>query len=102
MPLPSEIRPFFWEYDADALSWPDAKETIIPKLLRDGGETGIDYLLTVMAVEELRDWLVARDIRGISPAQLRRLERLLALPAQWVMERVSRYENSVWGRRTNR
>lgn len=102
MPLPPEIKACFWEYDSDALAWPDSKETIVPKLLRDGGQTGIDYLRNAMSDAELRDWALSHDIRGIPPTQLRRLERQVALPAAWVNERIARYENSVWGRRTGR
>jgi len=99
MSLPPDIRPFFWEYAADALSWPESQGTIVPKLLRDGGQVGIDYLLSVMPSNELRDWLLAHDIRGIPPAQLRRLERQISLPTSWIRQRVKEYEDSVWGRR---
>lgn len=100
MSLHPDIRTYFWEYDASALSWPESQGTIIPKLLRDGHQGGIDYLLSVMSGDELRDWLVARDIRGIPPAQLRRLEQQVSLPEGWIEQRIREYEDSVWGQRT--
>lgn len=101
MSLPADIRRYFWEYDAESLSWPDSRETIIPKLLRDGGERGLDYLLDVMGANELQDWLREHDPRGVPPAQLRRLKRSLSLPSDWVEERIRRYQSSTWGRRTD-
>lgn len=100
IPIPDELRRYFWEYDSDALRWPDHRKTIIAKLMRDGGDDAARWLLEHVPARELRGWILSRQGRGLSPERLCFWASKLDLPRTEVRSWIARWNDSVWGRRT--
>lgn len=100
--LPDELRGFFWDYDIDRLSWEDNRHTIVFRLLEKGGMQAIRWLRQHMTDEEIREFIVRRCGRGISPRRLRFWSLLVDIPRHDVDEWIETARRNPWQTRTRR
>jgi len=99
--LPSRLRRYFWEYDAERLTWERSKHTIVLRLLEVGGMDAVTWLRSHLSDAEIRDFLVRRRGRGIEPRRLRFWGLLLALPRAQVDQWIAAARTNPWNRRTH-
>jgi hypothetical protein len=97
--LPGSLRELFWDYDADGLSWERSKHTIVLRLLQSGGMDAVMWVRSRMTDEELRDFLVRRQGRGVEPRRLRFWGLVLDLPRDQVDSWVATARANPWYRR---
>jgi hypothetical protein len=98
--LPDTLRPFFWEYDFDALSWERDRDLITRKLLESGDWNSLRWLRGRLGDAALAEWLRLREGAGLSPRQLRLWELALDLPKLLVDRWIARVRDLPWeGRR---
>lgn len=97
--LPEGLRRYFWEYDADRLSWESSRHTIVTRLLQSGGLDAVQWLRRHLSDEELREFLARRRGRGISPRRLRFWGLVLGLPRGEVDDWVAAQRSNPWQRR---
>jgi len=69
--LPAELRDLFWEFDAGELRVAKAKATIFLKVLTRGREDHKAWLAGRFGRQQVRDWIVRRQGRGITTATMR-------------------------------
>jgi hypothetical protein len=69
--LPEELRDLFWEFDVRELRVARAKDTIILKVLTRGRKQHREWLAQRFGVEQVKDWIVRRQGRGITTATMR-------------------------------
>lgn len=100
--LPDELRGFFWDYDTDQLWWEDSRHTIVLRLLEKGGMQAIRWLRQRMTDEEIRDFIVRRRGRGISPRRLRFWSLVVEIPRHDVDEWIETARRNPWQTRTRR
>lgn len=100
--LPDDLQRYFWDYDAGQLSRPANRHTIATRLLQSGGWGAVRWLREQTSDDELRQFLVARRGRRISPERLRFWGLILDLPRRQVDEWLSAGRSNPWHRRTHR
>ncbi len=100
--LPDELRGIFWDYDTERLSWEHSRHTIVLRLLEKGGMQAIRWLRQHMSDEEIREFIVRRRGRGISPRRLRYWSLLLDIPRHDVDEWIEIAHRNPWQTRTRR
>jgi hypothetical protein len=98
--LPAFLRPLFWEYPFEALTWEEDRDLIIARVLASGGWDAVTWLRSRVSNAELRDWIERRRGRGLSPRQLRFWELILGLPRRWVNAWLAEEGRQVWHDRT--
>jgi hypothetical protein len=69
--LPEELLDLFWEFDARELSVAKAKATIFLKVLTRGRKEHRAWLAKRFGREQVKDWIVRRQGRGIDTATMR-------------------------------
>ena len=69
--MPEELRDLFWEFDAVELRVAKAKTTIFLKVLTRGRPSHKAWLVERFGREQVRDWIVRRQGRGITTAAMR-------------------------------
>lgn len=69
--LPVELRDLFWEFDARELRVAKAKATIFLKVLTRGREAHRLWLSQRFGRQQVKDWIVRRQGRGITTATMR-------------------------------
>jgi hypothetical protein len=69
--LPAELRDLFWEFDAAELRVAKARTTIFLKVLTRGRPVHKAWLAKRFGREQVRDWIVRRQGRGITTAAMR-------------------------------
>lgn len=100
--LPDELRAFFWDYDTDRLSWERNRHTIVLRLLEKGGMHAVRWLREHMSDGEIREFIVRRRGRGISPQRLRFWSLLVDIPRREVDEWIETARRNPWQKRTHR
>jgi len=100
--LPAKLRRFFWEYNFRELSWEEDRDLIVAKILSRGGWESITWLRSQMDARELRDWILHRQGRGLSPRQLRFWELVLKLPHRQVNAWLAAPARRAWDQRVAR
>lgn len=100
--LPDLLGRYFWDYDAERLTWEDSRHTIVLRLLQEGGWDAVRWLRAHLGEDELRDFLVRRRGRGIDPKRLRFWELILGLPHDEVSDWIAAAKANPWNRRTAR
>ncbi len=75
--LPVLLRPLFWEYDFNPLTWEDDRDLIIARVLAAGSWEAITWLRAQLGDQAWRAWLQHHCGRGLSPRQLRFWEVIL-------------------------
>jgi hypothetical protein len=97
--LPESLRPFFWDYRFSKVSLPDDKDLIIRRILSQGSWQAVRWLRKEIGDNELREWLISHQGRGLSARQLRYWELIYALPPRQVNQWVQDSKNGVWAQR---
>jgi hypothetical protein len=69
--LPEELRDLFWEFDVQELRVATAKTTIFLKVLTRGRKKHRVWLAQRFGREQVKDWIVRRQGRGITTATMR-------------------------------
>jgi hypothetical protein len=100
--LPDELRAFFWDYDTHGLSWERNRHTIVLRLLEKGGLHAVRWLRMQVSDREIREFIVRRRGRGISPQRLRFWSLLLDIPRPEVDEWIETARGNPWQKRTHR
>lgn len=98
--LPEELRVHFWDYDPHRLSWEEGRHTIVRRLLESGGMQAVRWLREHLSNEEIRDFIVERRGRGISPRRLRFWSLIVGIPREDVDEWVESFRRNPWHTRT--
>lgn len=99
--LPESLRGYFWDYDADRLSWDRSRNTIVKRLLQSGGMDAVAWLRAHMSDEEIRDFIVHRRGRGIEPRRLRFWSVVLGIPRIQVDGWIAVAQSNPWNQRTH-
>ena len=55
--LPDRLRPFFWDYDFDALNWGEDRDLIIKRILASGDWNAITWLRAHIGDDSLKAWI---------------------------------------------
>ena len=97
--LPEGLRPIFWDYTFSHLSLTKDRDLIIRRILSDGSWDAVRWLRKKLGDQELREWLIAHQGRGLSARQLRFWSVIYDLPARQVKQWVKTAQMDVWGRR---
>ena len=88
--LPKSVRDLFWEYEADAIAWPQDTDLIIGKVLHAGTWDDVLWLRRVLGDAALREWLLEHKGAGLEPRRLRFWQLALDLPKRkvdtWLVE----------------
>lgn len=100
--LPDDLRTFFWDYDPEQLSGELSRHTIVLRLLEKGGMQAVRWLRQHLTDEEIREFIVRRRGRGISPRRLRFWGLLLDIPRPDVDEWIESARQNPWQTRTAR
>lgn len=78
--LPQKLKPLFWEYDFNQMRWDKHRDLIMLKVLSAGGMSDWKWLRRRVGADELRDWIVARKGRGLTPRQVSFWGVVLGIP----------------------
>ncbi len=100
--LPRELHRYFWDYEPDALSWEEDRHTIVSRLLEAGGWDATRWLLEELSDDELREFLLERQGRGVDRKRLRFWQVILDLPGEEVDRWIAVRASDPWSRRTRR
>ena len=97
--LPEQLRPLFWQHDFEELSWEQDRDLVIGRTLSHGSWDDIQWLRSRLTNAELREWIVRRRGRMLSPRQLRFWELILGIPRATVTRWLDRPERKIWDQR---
>lgn len=97
--LPAILKPLFWEYKFNALSWDKDSDLITEKVLAYGEWDTVAWLRCRLGDKNLREWLIRRRGAGLSPRQLRFWELILAIPHRLVNTWLAEEGRSIWDNR---
>jgi len=97
--LPKRLRPFFWDYDFNALTWEEDRDLVIKRILTSGDWNAIIWLRSRIGDESLKEWIQQRQGDGLSPRQLRFWELVLGIPRRQVNGWLSMERRNSWEKR---
>lgn len=97
--LPKYLRSFFWDYPFESLSLVKDRDLIIRRLLSSGSWDAVCWLRRRIGDQELRDWIISHQGRGLTPRQMRFWGLLYDLPAKEVNHWVQVARSGIWGNR---
>jgi hypothetical protein len=100
--MPIDLEPiarYFWDTDMATLKWEDYKNFIIRRILQYGDFNSIKWLRTQVGDDELRNWIVTRSGRGLTPRQIRYWALILDIDATLADEWVMVASNTLWEKR---
>jgi hypothetical protein len=100
--LPERFRRFFWEADADGLTWGRRRDYITLRLLGAGDWEAVRWVRERLGDAELRRFLRRRRGRGLSPQQLRYWELAVDLTHEEVTAWIEAARAGAWERRAPR
>ncbi len=100
--LPAELKPLFWEYDFEKLSWAKHRDFIIGKVLDVGTWNDVRWMRTRVDNDELKKWIVDRKGRGLSPQQITFWQLILKIPKRMVDAWLKSQSRKVWDNRVSR
>jgi len=83
--LPDLLRPLFWDYDFDRLTWPAGRDLVTARVLQNGGDDAVRWLRQKTGEFELAAWIRDRRGRGLDPRRLRFWQLVLDLPQDQVI-----------------
>jgi hypothetical protein len=98
--LPNLLRPFFWDYDFNALTWEEDRDLVIKRIITSGDWNAINWLRSHTGDESLKEWIQKHQGDGLSPPQLRFWELILGIPRRQVNDWLLMKEQSTWEKRT--
>jgi hypothetical protein len=96
------LKPLFWDYTFRTLTWEADRDLIITRVLASGSWDAVKWLRSQVSDAELRQWIVARRGRGLSPRQLRFWELILGLPRRQMNAWLAEEGRQIWHERTRR
>jgi hypothetical protein len=96
------LRPLFWEYDFDCMSWEADAGLIIGRVLSCGTWSTIQWLRRELGDAAIREWITERAGSGLSPRQLRFWQAILGLEEVLVDEWLQEPDRQVWDNRAPR
>lgn len=99
--LPDKLRPFFWDYDFDNLTWENDGQLIIARLLTSGDWEAVTWLRSLAGDGCLREWIERHQGRGLSSQKLRFWELILGLPHRQVNVWLAAKRRRIWEKRAN-
>ena len=97
--LPGSLEQLFWDHDFARLRWPDDRDFVIGRVLISGTWKAIRWLRRTAGDPRIRDWILRRSGRGLSPPQLRFWELILGLPKADVDAWLAVRTSDPWERR---
>lgn len=100
--LPRLLRPFFWDYELDDLSWERDRKLIVERVLTRGTWAAQRWVWESLGDEGLRSWLTATRGRSLTPRQLRFWQLILGLREDLVDSWIADKNRSSWFRRNDR
>jgi hypothetical protein len=100
--LPVSLHRYFWDHEPVLLTLDGSRQTILKRLLESGGWDAVVWLRREFGVDEIRDILVRRRGRGISPRRLRFWAVIVSLPREQVDEWIATQRSNPWGARLHR
>jgi hypothetical protein len=99
--LDPTIKAFFWDYNFRRLKWERDQNCIISRILSFGDWQALLWLRSAMQDNDLAQWILDRQGRGLSPQRLRFWELILGLPHRKVNEWLKIQKRGIWGQRTH-
>lgn len=100
--LPESLRPLFWEYDFDDLSWPEDRDLVIGRVLAHGPWPSVQWLWRKVGDDGLREWIETTRGRSLDRKRLSFWRLILGLPSEqvdrWLEEREENPWENRWGR----
>lgn len=100
--LPGSFRQFFWDYDFGSLTWEENHHFIVARILASGDWESITWVRKKVGDAGLRQWIMERQGRGLTPRQLRFWQLILNLPRRDVDAWLAAPERQTWDRRRKR
>ncbi len=92
-PLPEDLRGLFWDVEFRRLRWPRHRDFVIGRVLAEGDFQQTRWLVGTIGRDGIREWIVGRRGRGLSPRVLRFWEAVLDLPhrqvSRWIAEQAA-------------
>lgn len=98
---PYFLRPFFWDYDFDSLSWEEDHELIVARILSSGDWNTLTWLRSHAGDHFLREWIERHEGGKLSPQKLRFWEIVLGLPHRKVNTWLADERREIWEKRVN-
>jgi len=98
-PLPNRLRPLFWDYDFNALTWEEDRDLVIRRILTSGDWNAILWLRSRVGDESLKEWIRQQQGDGLSPRQLRFWELILEIPRRQVNAWLLMKGQNTWEKR---
>jgi len=100
--LPELLRPAFWDCEFGRLRWESDRELIVARVLAAGSWPMIRWLRDQLGDDGLREWMMGREGRGLTPKQIRFWHVLLDLPSDQVADWLQTARTNPWNRRIRR
>jgi hypothetical protein len=98
--LPESLRPLFWEYDFDTLSWTDDRDLVIGRVLAHGPWPSVKWLWRRVGDDGLREWIEKTCGRSLDRKRLSFWRLILDLPGEqvdrWLEERAENPWENRW------
>ena len=98
-PLPTRLKPLFWEYNFTQLRWETDRDLVISRILATGDWESVRWQLARLGRPALLEWIVQRRGRGLDARQPRFWELVLGIPRGQVTESIAAADGT-WTRRT--
>jgi hypothetical protein len=93
------VQRYFWDCDVSSLDWEKHRNFVIRRLLQYGDLPALRWLRAHLGDEGLRDWIIARDGRGLTPRQVRYWALMLDIDKGLADRWVDAAANTIWERR---
>ena len=100
--LPKMLRPLFWDYNFDTLTWEEDRDLVISRILISGNWDAVTWLRSRAGDQSLKEWIERLQGKGLSPVQLRFWELILGLPHQRVNTWLLSERRKIWEKRAHR
>lgn len=100
--LPAFVRSLFWDCDRRTVCWREHKDFVIGRVLGSGTWEAVQWLRKQLGDSAVREWLLCRRGRGLSPRQVRFWELVLDLPRREVDAWLRDEARQVWDQRIRR
>ncbi|HET6201294.1 MAG TPA: hypothetical protein VFI25_00680 [Planctomycetota bacterium] len=98
-PLPDSVSSLFVEYGPGQVSWERDRDFVVERILANGSWEAIQWARARGADARIRDLLLRKRGRRLSPAQLRLWQVILDLPEETVGEWIRAPGREIWDRR---
>ena len=100
--LPQRLHRYFWDYDPGTLRLDENRRTVVRRLLESGGLDAVRWLRSTIGDGEIREVLLRRRGRGMTPKRLRFWALAIGLPQDQVDSWIDAQNRNPWARRVVR